>query len=187
MSLMHDLIVARHGRHTLKRSILSIREGAGVMEHFLKGRGVRTALEIGTYRGVGAAEISQFVDRVITIDLRHGRLEQLGEEWDRHAFWRSLGVDNVELHLVDDDAEKAELIRGLDFDFAFVDGAHDARVRDDFELVKRCGRVLFHDVDSRGKPELDHVYNFVMSLPRHELEQRDIFALWTDSSRPSQP
>ena len=107
MSAMHDRIVALHGRHALKRSILSIREGAGVMQHFLEGRGVRTALEIGTYRGVGAAEISQFVDRVITIDLRHGRMEQLGEEWDRHAFWRSLGVHNVELHLVDDDAEKA--------------------------------------------------------------------------------
>lgn len=185
MSSMHDRIVALHGRHTLKRSILSIREGAGVMEHFLAGRGVRTALEIGTYRGVGAAEISQFVDRVVTVDLHHGRLEQLGEEWDRHAFWRSLGIDNIVLHLVDDDAEKAEFVRGLDFDFAFIDGAHDQRVRDDFELVKRCGRVLFHDVDSRGKPELDHVYNFVMSLPRAQLERRDIFALWTDSSLPS--
>ena len=60
MSAMHDRIVALHGRHVLKRSILSIREGAGVMEHFMAGRGVRTALEIGTYRGVGAAEISQF-------------------------------------------------------------------------------------------------------------------------------
>lgn len=184
---MHDRIVALYGRHALKRSILSIREGAGVMEHFLAGRGVRTALEIGTYRGVGAAEISQFVERVVTVDLHQGRLEQLGEQWDRRAFWRSLGIENIELHLVKDDAEKAEFVRGLDFDFAFVDGAHDARVRDDFELVKRCGRVLFHDVDSRGKPELDHVYNFVMSLPAHELEQRDIFALWTDSSRRSQP
>lgn len=186
MSAMHDRIVAMHGRHTLKRSILSIREGAGVMEHFLAGRGVRTALEIGTYRGVGAAEISQFVDRVITIDLHRGRLEQLGEQWDRRAFWRSLGIDNIELVLVDDDEEKAEIVAGLQFDFAFIDGAHDARVRDDFELVRRCGRVLFHDVDPRGKPELDHVYNFVMSLPRHEIERLDIFALWTDSSHRSQ-
>lgn len=187
MSAMHDRIVALHGRHVLKRSILSIREGAGVMEHFMAGRGVRTALEIGTYRGVGAAEISQFAERVITIDLVHGRMEQLGEKWDRQAFWRSLGIENIELRLVRDDAEKAELIRSLDFDFAFVDGAHDERVRQDFELVRRCGRVLFHDVDSRGKPELDHVFNFVMSLPKHELEQRDIFALWTDSSRRSLP
>ena len=187
MSAMRDKIVALHGQHALKRSILSIREGGGVMEHFLSGKGVRTALEIGTYRGVGAAEISQFVDRVITVDLHQGRIEQLGEKWDRNAFWRSLGIENIELRLVRDDVEKAALIAGLDFDFAFVDGAHDQRVRDDFELVKRCGRVLFHDVDSRGKPELDHVYNFVMSLPRAQLQFMDIFALWTDSSHPGQP
>ena len=79
MSAMRQRIVDLFGQHALKRSILSIREGGGVMEHFLSGKGVCTALEIGTYRGVGAAEISQYVDRVITIDLDHGRLEQLGE------------------------------------------------------------------------------------------------------------
>lgn len=187
MSAMRDKIVALHGQHALKRSILSIREGGGAMEFFLSGKGVRTALEIGTYRGVGAAEISQYVDRVITVDLHHGRLEQLGEKWDRQAFWRSLGIDNIDLHLVHNDAEKAALIEALEFDFAFVDGAHDERVRDDFALVKRCGQVLFHDVDSRGKPELDHVYNFVMSLPRAQLQFMDIFALWTASSNPGQP
>mgnify|MGYP002138125041 FL=1 len=187
MSAMRQRIVDLFGQHALKRSILSIREGGGVMEHFLSGKGVRTALEIGTYRGVGAAEISQFVDRVITIDLDHGRLEQLGESWNRQHFWSALGITNIDLRLVRDDAEKAALIRSLEFDFAFVDGAHDQRVRDDFELVRRCGKVLFHDVDRRGKPEKDYVYDFVMSLPRHELELRDIFALWTDSSKPPQP
>ena len=187
MSAMRQRIVDLFGQHALKRSILSIREGGGVMEHFLAGKGVRTALEIGTYRGVGAAEISQYVDRVITIDLDHGRLEQLGESWNRQHFWSALGITNIDLRLVRDDAEKAALIRSLEFDFAFVDGAHDQRVRDDFELVRRCGKVLFHDVDRRGKPEKDYVYDFVMSLPRAELQFMDIFALWTDSSKRSQP
>lgn len=181
MSEMRKRIVDLFGQHALKRSILSIREGGGVMEHFLSGKGVRTALEIGTYRGVGAAEISQFVDRVITIDLHHGRLEQLGESWNRQHFWSALGITNIDLRLVRDDAEKAALIRSLEFDFAFVDGAHDQRVRDDFELVRRCGKVLFHDVDRRGKPEKDYVYDFVMSLPREQLEFRDIFALWRET------
>lgn len=181
MSEMRKRIVDLFGQHALKRSILSIREGGGVMEHFLSGKGVRTALEIGTYRGVGAAEISQFVDRVITIDLDHGRLEQLGESWNRGHFWSSLGIDNIELRLVKNDAEKAALINSLEFDFAFVDGAHDQRVRDDFKLVRRCGQVLFHDVDRRGKPEKDYVYDFVMSLPREQLEFRDIFALWRET------
>ena len=170
MSMMRPLIVKKYGQHVLKRSALSIRDGAGVFEKVLSGKGYRTALEIGTYRGVSAAEISRYVDRVVTIDLKHGRQEQLGERFDRRAFWDSLGIDNIELHLIADDTEKAELIDSLDFDFAFVDGAHDATVADDFELVKRCGRVLFHDYDSRGTPEKDFVYDFVMSLPKEEVQ-----------------
>ena len=36
----------------------------------------------------------------------------------------------------------------LTFDFAFIDGMHKVEnVRHDFENVKFCGRVLFHDVN----------------------------------------
>lgn len=179
VSVIHDRILALYGEDLLRKSALSIRRGAGVFKRVLKGKGYRSALEIGTYRGVAAAEIAQYVGRVVTIDLKHGKLERMGEAFDRHAFWESLGVRNVELRLVEDDAEKRALVGALDFDFAFIDGAHDETVRDDFELVKRCGRVLFHDYDSRGKPELDYVYDFVNTLPKGEIEVLDIFALWT--------
>ena len=179
MSILGSTIVEKYGAHYLRRSALSIRDGAGVFEKVLSGKGYRTALEIGTYRGVSAAEISRYVDRVVTIDLKHGRQEQLGERYDRQAFWRSLGIDNIELHLIADDAEKAELVSRLEFDFAFVDGAHDETVADDFALVKRCGNVLFHDYDSRGSKEKDYVYDFVNTLPKHQVQVLDIFALWT--------
>lgn len=174
-------MVARYGGKTLKRSALNIRGGAGVFEQVLSGNGYRTVLEIGTYRGVSAAEMSRYVERVVTIDLKHGRQEQLGEHFDRKAFWRGLGIDNIELRLIRDDTEKAALINGLEFDFAFVDGAHDATVANDFDLVKRCGRVLFHDYDSRGTAERDYVYDFVNTLPKHQVQVLDIFALWTHS------
>lgn len=178
MSIVGQQIVEMYGAHTLRKSALSIRDGAGVFEQVLGGGKYRTALEIGTYRGVAAAEMSRYVDRVITIDLKHGKLEKAGENFDRGAFWQSLGIDNIDLHLIEDDAEKARLIAGLDFDFAFVDGAHDETVANDFELVRRCGAVLFHDVDKRGGVGQDHVYDFVMSLPKHQVTQIDIFALW---------
>lgn len=178
-SPMRDKIVALHGERTLRKSVISVRGGAGVITKVLEGKGIRTALEIGTYKGVGAAELSQYVDRVVTIDLKHGRMERHRETWDRVAFWRGLGIDNIELVLVEDDAEKAAFVNGLDFDFALVDGAHDATVANDFALVKRCGRVLFHDFDPRGTAEKDHVYNFVRSLPRDQVEPMDIFALWS--------
>lgn len=171
-------ITELHGRGFLHKSVLSIRDGGGVFERVLGGRQYKVALEIGTYRGVSAAEISQYVDKVITIDLKHGKIERMGETFDRESFWRDLGITNIELHLVEDDEEKARLIHSLDFDFAFVDGAHDQTVANDFALVNRCGTVLFHDCDRRGRPELDYVIDFVESLPKGEVERMDIFGLW---------
>lgn len=176
---MYNRIHALYGQHIFKRSVLSIRQGAGGIEWAMAGKGYRTAVEIGTYRGVGAAEMSQYCERVVTIDLHHGRMEQLEETHDRHAFWRSLGVENVELALVADDRQKARLLKNLAFDFAFIDGAHGPNIAADFALVRRCGHVLFHDYDRRGARELDHVADFIDSLPRHEVQTRDIFALWT--------
>jgi predicted O-methyltransferase YrrM len=179
-SPMREKIIAKWGPHILKKSIISIRGGAGVLPMVLEGKGVRTALEIGTYRGVGAAELSQYVDRVITIDLKHGKLEGNGERWDREAFWRGLGIENITQILVDDDKEKLAFVNALRFDFALIDGNHDdpAAIAADFEMVKRCGHVLFHDADRRGKPEKDRVIDFIESLPKREVKYLDIFALW---------
>lgn len=187
MSDIRQRIVELHGEKILRKSAMNIRGGAGVFEHVLAGRGYGTVLEIGTYRGVSSAEIAQYVDRVVTIDLKHGKLEGAGENFDRLAFWDSLGVKNIELRLVADDAEKAAFVRGLDFDLAFIDGGHDARsVAFDFEITKRCGRILFHDADDNrlraSKPDApNHVFEFISTLPKDEVEFIDIFALWTAS------
>lgn len=155
-------------------SALGIRDGGGVFERVLGGRNYRTALEIGTYRGVTAAFMAQFCERVITIDLKRGLVEKNGGSFDRQAFWRSLGIDNIELRLVENDAEKAEIIASLDFDFAFVDGDHQGNAPAfDFELVRRCGTVLFHDCDRNNG-----VVALVKSLPKKQVTHMDIFALW---------
>ena len=183
---MRDRIINLYGPGMLKRSALNIRGGGGVFEWALAGQNYRTALEIGTYRGVAAAEIAQYCERVITIDLKHGQLERNGDHFDRVAFWRALGIDNIELRLVADDDEKLALVSTLDFDFAFIDGAHDRTVADDFALVKRCGRVLFHDADDNRqrshKPGASNcVYEFIATLPPEQVEFRDIFAMWSAS------
>jgi predicted O-methyltransferase YrrM len=178
-SPMRDKILALYGPHVLKKSVISIRGGAGVIPMMLDGKGFRTVLEIGTYRGVGAAELSQFCDKVITIDLKAGKLEHNGETWSRQAFWQSLGITNIEQVLVADDAEKKKFVDALHFDFAFVDGDHGPRVALDFALVKRCGHVLFHDADRRGVPDKDHVITFIESLPQDQVTYHDIFAKWT--------
>lgn len=180
VSDVRERIVALYGEKTLRKSAMNIRGGAGVFERVLAGKGHKVALEIGTYKGCAAAEIAQYVDHVITIDLKRGKIELNHEHWDRREFWRSLGVDHkIHFHAVADDREKAAVVRSLQFDFAFIDGAHDAGVRTDFALVKRCGKVLFHDYDSRGAKEQDYVVDFVNTLPKEQIEKMDIFALWT--------
>lgn len=155
--------------------MLNLRGGAATFRKFLRD-GFEHAVEIGTYKGVSAAYMAQFCCHVTTIDLVHGRLEQTEPGWDRQSFWGYLGFDNIDLRLVKDDAEKAAVIRDLDFDFAFIDGDHEggAPARD-FELVRRCGRVLFHDYGGNSG-----VTAFVDTLPRAQLRISNVFALWTD-------
>jgi predicted O-methyltransferase YrrM len=162
------------GTGLFRRCALSIRDGAGVFEKLLGDRRYRTVLEIGTYRGVTAAYMSQFCDRVITIDLKNGRMERQSDPFDRKGFWRQLGIGNIELHLVRSNAEKASIVAGLDFDFAFVDGDHTPPgPAEDFAMVRKCGAVLFHDYDGQNG-----VVDLVNSLPSHQVEVMDIFAFW---------
>lgn len=181
---MRDRIAALHGPATLRKSALNIRGGAGVFQRVLSGKGYRTVLEIGTYRGCAAAEMAQYCERVVTIDLRYGKIEMNDGAFDRYAFWDSLGVRNIEFHAISDDAEKKALVDMLEFDFAFIDGAHDRTVADDFALVKRCGRVLLHDADdnrlrSHRSGASNCVYEFISTLPKERIRVMDIFALWT--------
>lgn len=176
-----------YGDSFLRKSVLSIRDGAGVFEKVLGGKGYKTIVEIGTYRGVSAAELSRYCDHVITIDLDFGKLEQNGGYFDRYELWNNLGIKNIDLCLVRNDAEKASIIDSLTFDFAFIDGAHDETVKNDFKLVKRCGNVLFHDADDnrlrdKNPQAPNHVNDFIRSLPESEVEFIDIFALWRQAS-----
>ena len=171
-----EFVLSQHGTGGLRRSAVSLRDGEDIFRHFLEGNGYKTVLEIGTYKGVSAACMAQYVDRVITIDLAQGQLEETGDPFDRWGLWKAAGVaDKIELYLVNDDKGKAELIKTLDFDFAFIDGAHDATVRDDFRMVRHCGSVLFHDyAETPGKP--NYVKRFVDTLG--PVEVKDIFAFW---------
>lgn len=179
LSEIRQRIAELYGEKILDRSALSIRGGAGVLERVLRGKGYGTVVEIGTYRGVAAAEMAQYCRQVVTIDLEFGKLERAGETWSRRAMWNALGTHNIIGFLVEGDEEKAAILKSIKFDFAFIDGAHDDKsVALDFALTKHCGRVLFHDYERRGVPGQDCVCDFVDSLPKNEVTPMDIFALW---------
>lgn len=142
-------------------------------EAFLKriGAGGKCCLEIGTYHGITAVILSQFFERVVCVSVDDDPKKLM--KWDIVDY---LGIKNIEFHDVKNNAQKQKVISELDFDFAYSDGDHTHDTHEDFALVKRCGRVLFHEYWPIQVP----VWNLVNSLPQDEVTRADFdcFAYW---------
>ncbi len=138
-------------------------KGEEIITHFLKKKPIKTAVEIGTFNGVSTALLARFAEKVITIDIKDRPL--------KHKIWDYLKLKNIKSYIVKGNEEKKKILDNLEFDFAFIDGDH-SNAQPDLELCKKCKRILFHDYDHRS------VYDTVNSLPKEELEVKDIFAYW---------
>ena len=140
-----------------------------VIRSFLKNNKIEHAVEIGTWRGVSTALLAHYADKVTTIDIAY-HPEAL-------PLWYYFGVkDKIKYIVVENNAAKKNLIDGLDFDFAFVDGNHNfSEVAFDYECVKKCGRILFHDY---GVEHLPDVTDFVDRLTKENVTIRAPFAYW---------
>lgn len=142
-------------------------------EPFLKRINARgkNCLEIGTMHGITAVVLSQYFDHVdcVSVDVDRHKLF-------KHDIVHYLGIKNITFYDVADNAEKKLVIDTLKFDFCYVDGDHARDTRDDFNLVKRCGRLLFHEY----WPIQPSVWNLVNSLPQDEVVRAmyDCFAYW---------
>ncbi len=139
-------------------------------EPFLRQIGAkgRTCLEIGTYHGISAVVLSQYFDRVVCVSIDEHREELL-----KHQIVEYLGIKNIRFFDVEDNAEKAAVIDQVDFDFCYQDGDHFNDTHADFELAKRCGRVLLHEY----WPIQPVVWNLVNSLPQNEIVRADFDCL----------
>jgi predicted O-methyltransferase YrrM len=159
------------GAETLRRS--SVFHG---LDRFLTERSVRgrCCFEIGTWNGLTAAVLSRYFDRVVTVDIAHNDL--------KHRVLSHLGIRNVTCIDIDSNDDKALVWKryGGNFDFAYLDGDHANDTTTDFDLVKGCGRVLFHE----AWPWQADVFALTMAmLPRHEVTHNGMgLALW-DSTR----
>ena len=130
-----------------------------------------TCLEIGTYQGMSAVVLSQFFKRVVCISVDDDMRRIIKRDIVEY-----LGITNIEFHDVKDNAQKREIVEALNFDFAYSDGDHANDTHEDFAMVQRCGRVLFHEAWPLQPP----VYNLVQSLPPDEITWADFdcFAYW---------
>jgi hypothetical protein len=157
----------RFGAEILRRS--SVFHG---LDRFMARRGVRgkRCFEIGTWNGLTAAVLSRYFDEVVTVDVAHRAL--------KHDLLAHLGITNVKCFDIADNADKAQVwkrFRG-DFDFAYLDGNHADDTMTDFELVRVCGRVLFHEAWPFQKPVHDLVFGM---LPPDEVSTNGMgLALW---------
>lgn len=112
----------------------------------LAGRRWNTILEIGTLRGLSAAVLACFAEKVFTIDVENtpGRSDVFG------ALTRDIRNRICSIIVPDNDA-KVLLVRALSFDFAYIDAGHtEGQVAIDFSLTQKCGEMLFHDYPASG-------------------------------------
>jgi hypothetical protein len=131
----------------------------------------RVCLEIGTFYGITAVLLSRFFDQVICVSV-----DLPGDLDMKRRIVSHLGIKNVSFYDAKDNADKARFVHAANFDFCYQDGDHTNDTRTDFDLVKRCGRVLFHEY----WPLQPAVWNLVNSLPRDEVTRAkyDCLAYW---------
>jgi len=125
---------------------------------FFKKMKIKVAVEIGTQRGLSAAWIAQYATRVYTFDIV--------EHKEKYKVWEDLEVGKkiCAIKLLSEH-NLVEILGMIEFDFAFIDGNYSYEsVKEDFELVKQCGRVLFHDTELRSNGAHDGVRKFVEEL-----------------------
>lgn len=191
---MNDLLSTelsnRFGTSILKGSMIS--NGIYLSEPMLIIR-PQTLLEIGTLLGCSAAFFSQYAKTVITLDLNSAAPtnQKIAEE-----VWVYLGIKHrVTNILVADNCEKRQFISTQRFDMAFIDGGHTYHdVEYDFDCVKNCGIVLFHDYKPANPQYTDcdnkryeGIVRFVDSLlpPAYIWGPHcSKFALWIEPSHP---
>ena len=143
-------VVTRFGEEFRFGSFLS-EDKELVFREFLKRIRPGVVLEIGTCYGLSSAIISDYADRVYTIDITY-----FGQ---RQPIWDFLAVGNKVIPFVTPNVGKQLLSLLLTYDFAFIDGDHSFEaVKFDWENISLyCDRILFDDANKDFPGVLDFV------------------------------
>ena len=131
---------------------------------FFKDIKLDTIVEIGTHKGMSAIYIAKFANKIYTFDI---------EDYpEKYKIWKNAEVENrVFYYTIKNRQDIKNVLDKIEFDFAFIDGEHTYEaVKADFELVKHCGRVLFHDIHIEG------IKKFVEEIGATEIKT---IAYWT--------
>jgi hypothetical protein len=162
-------VYQKFGGAIFRRSSIYHGLAAFLRENNVRGR---TCFEVGSWNGLTALVLARHFDMVVSVDIAHNHVKrQIAEE---------MGVRNIEFVDIMDNDHKANVAKGLQFDFAYLDGDHAHDTQSDWLLTNRCGRVLFHEVWPFQLP----VWNLVASLPANEVTRGGIgLAMWEGPKR----
>ena len=101
-------------------------------------------VEIGTCNGMTAIVLSRYFKEVVSIDNAPNSV--------KHEILEFTGIKNVKFIDCMNNEHKKQIIDGLKFDAAFSDANHHEDTQFDFDLVKRCGNVLFDEYWKDQRP-----------------------------------
>lgn len=125
-------------------------------------------VEIGSCNGLTALVLARQFEEVVSFDIEPRPIKR-----DLAAY---CGLTNIKFIDVKDNDVKAEMIDGLEFDAAYCDGDHTHDSQFDLALVKRCGRVMFHEY----WPLCPQVWGLVNDLRAEgNVQTHGTYAIWT--------
>ena len=127
----------------------------------------KCCFEIGTFNGLTAIVLARYFDDVYSVDIERSNIK-------KYQIVKHMGIKNVHFLGAENNVRKKELADSIDFDYAYIDGNHVNDTLIDFDMVKRCGNVMFHEY----WPKQPAVYDLVNSLPKEEVTIVNNFAYW---------
>lgn len=124
-------------------------------------------IEIGTFKGISAIVLAKYSKEVYTFDIR--------EYPEKYGHWEKFNIANIHSYVLRNREEIKAQIETLsfnlhEFNLAFIDAVHTKKeVEADWNIVKFCKRVIFHDADIKEVREfLDEIGATII----------DNFAIW---------
>lgn len=168
--MIKEKLIEKFGGDVNHMSCVYLRDGEKRLRELLFK--CDTIIEIGTYRGVSSAVLSEYAKRVFSFDVVEQSLRQ--------TFMNYLNIDNVVFDIVknrEDEIKKvSEVFENNKVDLCFIDGEHfDGELEKDFEMCKQCKTIIIHDY-TKTFPE---VYHFVNALDGYKKEINDTFVKLT--------
>lgn len=139
---MNDYSVYQYARENKLLGMSAIKNKE--FREFFENIKIKTVVEIGTHKGMSSAHMAKFAKKIFTFDIEDYK--------EKYKAWDEFGIsERIFYQTIENRQDIKKVLDGIKWDFAFIDGSHTWEdARRDWELVNKCGRVLFHDVHKKA-------------------------------------